>query len=218
MKRLSLECLCRNPKSISYSDVVFTTGGRPADAALSPTVALVEWLENLPSGESGVENWKTMTYGKRRVCMFGEEGVALPSPLDDIAQHLVDEGVFPATERPNHVLLNEYQPGQGILSHTDGPLYASRTATLSLLSSVLVEFTQRLSSEEIGNTPVRPISVLLRPGSLLVFEDEAYLNYCHLIAMDVDQDVTTEECMNAKPGQVIPRHKRFSLTFRHRKK
>jgi alkylated DNA repair dioxygenase AlkB len=33
----------------------------------------------------------------------------------------------------NHVLVNEYAPGQGILSHQDGPLYAPAVAILSMV-------------------------------------------------------------------------------------
>lgn len=33
----------------------------------------------------------------------------------------------------NHVLVNEYQPGQGIMAHQDGPLYTPAVAILSLV-------------------------------------------------------------------------------------
>jgi alkylated DNA repair protein alkB family protein 6 len=82
--------------------------------------------------------------------------------------------------------LNEYQPGQGILPHTDGPCYASRTrrtATISLVSSVVLEFTKRSSSDAIGNSKDSEdsedsedsgrIQVLLEPGSLIVFKEDA---------------------------------------------
>jgi alkylated DNA repair protein alkB family protein 6 len=158
-------------------------------------------------------------------------------------------------------LLNEYQPGQGILPHTDGPRYEDCTATLSLGSDIVIEFTKRLTSSEIGsgkqaasttlstveasgerkvtdnnhsmeknvtdNTPRVntgnqsssncPIQVLLEAGSLLFFQEDAYMNYCHGIGMDVWRDVTTENCLNADSGIIVPRGLRYSLTFRHKK-
>jgi len=74
----------------------------------------------------------------------------LPPPLSIIADRLVQAGIFPKTTPPNHVLLNDYSAGQGILPHTDGPAYEPQTATLSLNSSVLLEFTPRRRQFEEG--------------------------------------------------------------------
>lgn len=207
-ERLELKTICKDPKTIYYSS-----------RALVDSKLLETWLDSLPSGDSGLSEWKTMNYGKRRVAMFGETYPDLPPPLDEIAKQLVKYKIFPASEPPNHVLCNDYQPSQGILPHTDGPLYASRTATLSLSSSVVVEFTKRLLSEEIGTakqTIQSKLQVLLEAGSLLVFEDDAYMDYCHGIPMSVWQDETTQQCLNAEPYQIIPRGHRYSLTFRHK--
>merc|ERR1711865_853958 len=123
---------------------------------------------------------------------------------------------------PNHVLLNEYNPGEGILPHTDGPSYEHCTATLSLGSDAVMEFSKRLKSNEIGTTEnnnstnrFRNKQVLLESGSLLVFQGDAYLNYCHEIPMTL-QDITTDNCLNNLPNQIISRGRRYSLTFRHK--
>jgi hypothetical protein len=204
---LKLKLICEKPKSIHYSSEVFTN-----------TQFLEQWLQDLPSGNSGLSEWKSMSFGKRRVAMFGEDEDGLPPPLSEIANELLACAIFPPTEPPNHVLCNEYQPSQGILPHTDGPLYSSRTATLSFSSSVVLEFTKRLSSEEIGHVKQEdPIQILLEAGSLVTFEDEAYLEYCHGIPMNNWHDETTPQCLNAPTDQIIPRGHRFSLTFRHKK-
>ena len=39
---------------------------------------------------------------------------------------------------PNHCLVNEYQPGQGIMPHEDGPAYFPITATVSLASHTIL--------------------------------------------------------------------------------
>lgn len=226
LRQLSLNCVCENPRSISYSSTAL--GTISDQATIPPEAALLNWLQNIPSGDTGLGEWKVMSYGKRRVCMYGEEtGGSLPPPLEEIAQELVNRGVFPASLTPNHVLLNEYQPGQGILPHTDGPRYEHRTATLSLGSDVVIEFTKRLTASEIGsnknsgtrNQPsnLSPIQILLESGSLLVFDGDAYLNYCHGIEMDVWKDVTTDNCLNASSGKIVPRGLRYSLTFRNKK-
>ncbi|XP_059142156.1 alpha-ketoglutarate-dependent dioxygenase alkB homolog 6-like [Physella acuta] len=41
---------------------------------------------------------------------------------------------------PNHVLVNEYLPGQGIMPHEDGPLYFPTVSTISLGSHTVLDF------------------------------------------------------------------------------
>lgn len=235
----NLQKVCSDPPSIYYSP-----------KGLDDTQPLWDWLASLPHGDSGIGEWKTMTYGKRNVCMFQHD--PLPPPLSILAQHLVSTGIFPSNQPPNHVLLNEYQPSQGILPHTDGPRYASRTATLSLGSPVVLHFTKRLTPDQIGTSIAIPTiiattntsasddanhdyqnsdrdvspqvsslllpqtrSIVLHANSWIVFEDDAYIDYCHGIAMNVWEDITDDQCLNAPAGVVIPRGRRFSLTFRH---
>jgi alkylated DNA repair protein alkB family protein 6 len=238
MTTLSLTEICTNPATISYSSTAFQD---------APQQALQEWLQRLPTGDSGLGEWKTMDFGKRRVCMFGEAPTTgasttthtapapLPTPLDELARELVVRDVFPAgTPPPNHVLLNEYQPGQGIMPHTDGPPYEQRTATLSLTSSVVMEFTRRRQDDAAhamagrANHDPPVLQVLLERGSLLVFTDDAYIHYCHGIAMDVWQDVTSRNRLlpaaddirkqddDGSKMIVVPRELRYSLTFRHK--
>lgn len=40
---------------------------------------------------------------------------------------------------PNHVLVNEYEPGQGIFPHADGPAYTPCVATISLADSIVLD-------------------------------------------------------------------------------
>lgn len=151
LRELKLQSICENPKSILYSSTALqkqvithsinNNSGDDNKAAktemvsISPEKALMNWLQNIPSGDSGLENWKTMNYGKRKVCMFGENtnteyqigqgrqqqhssSTKLPPPLAEIAKELVKRDIFPSSYPPNHVLLNEYNPGEGILPHT----------------------------------------------------------------------------------------------------
>eukprot|EP00164_Ancoracysta_twista_P004248 GFYU01005724.1.p1 GENE.GFYU01005724.1~~GFYU01005724.1.p1 ORF type:complete len:254 (+),score=39.72 GFYU01005724.1:73-834(+) len=68
----------------------------------------------------------------------------LPQPLprwltlissDKLAQR---DKVF--EKDPNHVLINEYKPGEGIMPHEDGPLYHPMVANISLQSPIVLQF------------------------------------------------------------------------------
>lgn len=97
---------------------------------------------------------------------------------------------------PDQVIVNEYQPGQGIDPHVDcetcfGPVVAS----LSLLSTVEMKF--KFGSE------VK--SMLLEPRSLLLLKDDARNFWTHNIER-VKYDLVNET--------KVERKRRVSLTFR----
>lgn len=144
---------------------------------------------------------------------------ALPSWLNDICKSFVENGFFPADFPPNHVLINEYQPGQGIMHHTDGPKYLDRVAILSLGSGTVMSFRPRLTSEEIGTLPLDNCSmkIYLKPRSLLFFTGEAYHNYLHGIEAKSQDNIDQEENLfNSPSGEsVIYRETRLSFTIRH---
>jgi hypothetical protein len=162
-----------------------------------------------------------MTFAKRRVLLFHDDDVSpLPLPLQQLSQLLVRLHIFPSSHPPNHVLVNEYTGNQGIMPHTDGPLYYPKTATLSIGNSVLLYFQKRLTTHEIGQVE-NPVErqVLLENKSLVVFEKEAYTNYCH----GIDDAVVLVEyaspvCLNAEQETRVTRGHRISLTFRHKYK
>jgi hypothetical protein len=133
----------------------------------------------------------------------------------------------------NHVLVNEYQPGQGIMHHTDGPRYTPFVLIVSLESSVLMSFKRRLHSHEIGSAGTgadMPVfCVLLEPRSAFIFSNEAYSCFLHGIddnLHDVFDDHVLGCCINkhlckglpvagGNSGATIPRRTRISLTIRH---
>jgi alkylated DNA repair protein alkB homolog 6 len=159
-----------------------------------------------------------------------ENETSLPSWLSAICQVFVQVGFFPPDFAPNHVLINEYEPGQGIMHHTDGPRYYDHVVILSLGSSTVMSFHPRLSSEEIGSStltnlpspsevPGVGMSILLQSRSLLYFKGDAYHNYLHGIEARSFDDMRTEEnlinpCRVAEEP-IIYREKRISFTIRH---
>ena len=137
------------------------------------------------------------------------EAEPLPEWLARLCDSLAECGVFPAAAPPNHVLINEYHAGEGILPHTDGPAYDARTATLSLsvgdneeaiadeaeercgsggaarrvAFGAVMTFTPRQLTSEVGirPAPLPACEVALRPQSLVVFEGSAYRDHTHAI-------------------------------------
>ena len=163
------------------------------------------------------KNYTSLKYSKRGVAMydnFSPDGIPMPSWLDDFAMVLQTNGFF--DNKPNHVLVNVYEMGQGIMPHTDGPDYKAKTVTLSIGGSVLMMFTRRLASIDIGITPIKEAcQVLLEGGSLLVFEQDAYVNHLHSIN-EVQSEIVLDSCINGHQGEIIDRSFRISFTFRIR--
>ncbi|CAM9536262.1 unnamed protein product [Pylaiella littoralis] len=147
------------------------------------------------------DEWVSLR-SRRLKCWGGQPGESFrPEPLPPwvgaLCDLLVVRKVFAEEDRPNHVLLNEYQPGQGIMAHTDGPFYRPRTATLSLGSDAIMHFSPRLAAADVGRPGVQSqpqASLVLRPRCLVVFADDAYSRQLHGI------DAVREETVGSATG------------------
>ncbi|KAF9421928.1 Alpha-ketoglutarate-dependent dioxygenase alkB 6 [Podila epigama] len=75
-----------------------------------------------------LQNWGGIVTGQ------GMIAEPLPAWLSNLFPRFRETGVFNGLHRtmqdPNHCLVNEYLPGQGILPHKDGPAYLPTVATL----------------------------------------------------------------------------------------
>jgi alkylated DNA repair dioxygenase AlkB len=118
----------------------------------------------------------------------------LPGFLSVLAERLVAEGHFATL--PDQVIINEYEPGQGIGLHVDATVYFGPVvASLSLLAPVIMQFAREDAKAELW----------LEPGSLLVLRGAARTDWKHGIAArqtDRWEDIA------------IPRQRRISVTFR----
>ena len=109
--------------------------------------------------------------------------------------------------RLNHVLVNEYQPNEGISSHQDGPLYASFVCVVSLARDEIVSFTPH----EDFKDALKPFDVLVPRRSLLVFYGKSYDCYLHGIRGGGGRRILGSK----REGDDDDEKKRISLTFRH---
>ncbi|MFE2530973.1 alpha-ketoglutarate-dependent dioxygenase AlkB [Streptomyces sp. NPDC059371] len=138
-------------------------------------------------------------YGRRSVTAdprTAADAPPLPSWALRQAERLAREGIM--EPRADQVIVNEYQPGQGISAHVDCvPCFGPVVAAISLGSGCVMDFTHPADGEK---TAVR-----LAPGSLCVMTGAARYDWRHGIA-----------ARKSDPeGAVrVPRGRRVSVTFR----
>ncbi|XP_020893540.1 alpha-ketoglutarate-dependent dioxygenase alkB homolog 6 [Exaiptasia diaphana] len=80
-----------------------------------------------------LQNWGGLPHPKG---MIKED---LPPWLKVYAEKIGSLPVFDGNT-PNHVLVNEYEPGQGIMPHEDGPLFYPVVSTINLGSHTVLNF------------------------------------------------------------------------------
>ena len=122
-------------------------------------------------------------------------------PLPDWAQALAEElrlrGLMPRAA--DQLIVNEYEPGQGIAPHVDCvPCFDDTIASLTLGSSCVMEFTHAKTREKVP--------LFLWPRSLVVLSGEARYAWRHAIP---GRKKDTHE------GRDVSRGRRVSLTFRN---
>mmetsp|Transcript_28615 Transcript_28615/g.61047 ORF Transcript_28615/g.61047 Transcript_28615/m.61047 type:complete len:324 (-) Transcript_28615:21-992(-) len=211
---------------------------------------IMSWLSSIPEysqhgtsrGTSGIRQtekeesvqhngkWTRLKHARRKVALFDGTICNLPIILQRLSNTLVAIGAFPSTHAPNHVLVNEYQPGEGIMPHTDGPAYESRTATISLGGSDVIFKLwprQQQHDTELHSPAIQPVKnlpslevILHGNGSLVLFTNDAYLNHCHEICEGILEETTSSNgvCGNdVNGGTLVKRGHRTSLTFRCKK-
>lgn len=149
----------------------------------------------------------------------------LPSYLTTpILPRLASLSIFAASPHhaPNHVLINEYHRGQGIMPHEDGPTYYPITATVSLGASIVLDVYEK-NAEGVARLAGPRWRILQEPRSLLVTSGAMYVDTLHGIAeVEIDKAVGPEGISNwdlvadkaSFEGGEYKRETRVSLTFR----
>lgn len=178
--------------------------------------------------------------GKRTARFGGDVGPpyipeVLPPWLDQLCGAVASTGAFPSQIRPNHVFVNHYQPGEGIMAHKDGPAYDPFVAILSLGAGTVFDFWHNVVDAS-GRGAAPALSLVVPPRSLLIFEEEAYHDHLHGI-VDRRQDALQSSLANWDPNRqaawmadgwlgkqldstkddcrALNRGERYSLTIRH---
>ena len=135
-------------------------------------------------------------YNRRRV----DKSMRIDDPpnyLQEISNKLKEKNIFDKT--PDQVIINEYEPGQGISNHIDcEPCFEDTIASISLGSPCVMNFTNRDDKTVIKHC-------LLEPLSLVILKDEARYKWMHGI-----KPVKTDTYNSMK----IKRERRISITFR----
>lgn len=138
----------------------------------------------------------------------------IPNWLDMYINKIYNLNVFKG-KKPNQILINEYEPGQGIMPHTDGPLFYPTIATISCGSHTILEFLENNESRK------KVCDILLEPLSLVIIKDDLYSKYLHSI-YERKIDKLTEDCINISftgdkrlVGDILERNTRVSVTIRN---
>ena len=149
------------------------------------------------------ETWDMSWQRRRQIygSSYGHSELAvrpIPAWGLSLAKRLYGDGIG---DRPfDHMLVNEYLPGQGIALHRDYEPYDRTVVSLSLLSDCVMDFRR------VGE-PQRK-SLLLNRRSLLILCDDARYKWQHGIARRKNDHWH---------GHIIPRTRRLSITFRSRR-
>ncbi|KAF1816572.1 hypothetical protein P152DRAFT_428778 [Eremomyces bilateralis CBS 781.70] len=128
---------------------------------------------------------------------------------------------------PNHVLVNEYRPGEGIMPHEDGAAYAPVVATVSLGGATCLDIYEKVDGEGTETAKDGRVRgkyrILQEPRSLLITMGRAYVDLLHGIApVEVDENLNADTVANwgllGAPGDYedgrSARETRVSLTYR----
>ena len=170
----------------------FITAGQEAE--LIGIIDQQPWLTDLKRRVQHY-GWK-YDYTARRVNDSMRLG-DIPDWLQAYCHKLTEARHFNKT--PDQVIINEYQPGQGIASHIDCvPCFEEVIGSISLGSPVLMDFTHSKTNEKI--------SVLLESRSLFLLSGDARYVWKHGIANRKSDKYN---------GFVMPRGSRISMTFRN---
>lgn len=114
-----------------------------------------------------------------------------------VADRLVEAGLF--DNRPHQLIVNEYQPGQGIAPHIDKDCFGPVVAAISLGSDCIMKiYPPNLSDKDA-------LDFVVLKHSMMAYRGIGRYNYRHGLPPRKSDE---------QDGVRIPRSRRVSLTFR----
>lgn len=99
----------------------------------------------------------------------------------------------------DQMIVNSYQPGEGIGPHVDLARFEDGIAVLSLLSASVMRFRK-------CEKPAEKVDVLLSPGDMILLSGDARYKWTHEINRDEKEQVWA--------GEVLKQGRRISVTLR----
>jgi hypothetical protein len=183
----------------------------------------IEETNCFPPGSNQV-----MLFGRTAISPTGTPSSGLPHFIDRLIEELTDicrphvpeyvqDMLFPKSEsgdnRSRQVILNQYQPGDGISPHVDLlKRYDDGIIGISLGSGCAMDFARVSTDEDTNDSGSKEdISLWLPENSVIILVNEARYNWTHGIRYvhgDVVENQQTEE------PEWIPRGFRTSITLR----
>lgn len=124
-----------------------------------------------------------------------EKAPEFPAPVQWLKQKILEKHPLASEFCLDQCIVNKYQPGQGIASHTDSPLFKNFICCVTIGSGASMDFSKN------GETK----SLFVEPRSLYIMSDEARYDWQHGMKSRKSDNVD---------GVKIKRETRFSLTFR----
>eukprot|EP00698_Gefionella_okellyi_P004036 TRINITY_DN13750_c0_g1_i1.p1 TRINITY_DN13750_c0_g1~~TRINITY_DN13750_c0_g1_i1.p1 ORF type:complete len:214 (+),score=34.32 TRINITY_DN13750_c0_g1_i1:54-695(+) len=206
MKRFleqSVNIVAKASKSVLLADMPIVPGlklqkafiTRTEERALVEKIDACEWDTSL---RRRVQHYgHRYDYSNRAVSAdTSDKTLPIPEWCTFLTDRLLDVGIFAKHDPPTQLIINEYQPGQGISAHTDqvrdfGPVVVS----LSLLTTVTMDLSNASTVHQVQ----------LDRCSLLVLTEDARYKWRHAIA------ARKTDCID---GVTAHRGRRISLTFR----
>jgi alkylated DNA repair dioxygenase AlkB len=136
-------------------------------------------------------------YGYRNELEVPYDLVAFPVPIPPgiyrLSEEIVSQGIL--LEQPDQVIINEYDPGQGIRPHKDRNYFDNQICGVNLGSGCVMQF--------LGNG--EKIDVEIPRRSIYVMQGEARTKYKHAIPPRKKDKLD---------GDVKHRERRISITYR----
>ncbi|XP_018574432.1 alpha-ketoglutarate-dependent dioxygenase alkB homolog 6 [Anoplophora glabripennis] len=138
----------------------------------------------------------------------------IPSWLQ-VYMNKIDELNLFEGKKVNQVLINEYLPGQGIMPHTDGPIFSPIITTITCGSHTILEFWEN------SECRTKVCDLLLERCSLVIIKNDMYSKYLHSIS-EVATDVISSTYANLCNcgikyfiNDALKRETRVSVTIRN---
>ena len=152
-----------------------------------------EWLNDL---SRRVQHYGyKYDYRFRRIDLSMKIG-DLPIWIEPITERLVEKNYFKT--KPDQLIVNEYEIGQGISPHIDcEPCFDDTIVSISLNSTAIMNFNHAITNEKI--------EIFLPRRSAVILKGESRYNWKHSIP-----GRKTDKLNN----QIMKRGRRISLTFR----